>query len=277
MKKNLTKLVVVLFITIMATGCRKDDNNDIPSSDYELSTDGKILVKWLNVETTTINMQNDSKLKEVTTIGKEAFRLHEKLTSITFSENLKTIGEEAFFGTKLTEIVIPENVTLVQEEAFSKTDAVSATVKSNQVVFEKKVFSYSPKLKTVVFEKGINRLPFGTFHSCYVLEEVNFNDNVEIIGDVAFAQCHKIRNIKFAKNTTEFGEFVFSYCYEIRSIEIPFTRYGSTWFIPPIGIDPFWGLQKTQLPTIYVDRTLVDAYKETNVWKDYADKIVAIP
>lgn len=277
MRNNVMKFVAMLLLVIVATSCKKDDNNDFPSSDYELSTDGKTLVKWLNPETTTINMQTDSKLKEVTSIGKEAFKSHQKLTSITFSDKLNTIKEDAFFATNLTEIIIPENVTMIEREAFSRSKAVSVTVKGDQTTLGSSVFSFSPNLKKAVFEKGIKKLSRSTFHTCTELEEVNFNDNLEEVGETAFSQCFKIRDIKFAKNTTAFGELVFAYCHEIRTITIPFPSYGNTWFVPTIGNNPFFGLQSSQWPTIYVDRALVNTYKTAVNWETYAEKITAIP
>ena len=103
MKKSIF-LAASLAVLAFASCSKSDDNenkNDVPASDYQLSADGLTLVKWTNTSTTTLDMQADSKLQRVNTIGTEAFK-GSNLTSIVFPNSLKEIGEEAFSGTKLT-------------------------------------------------------------------------------------------------------------------------------------------------------------------------------
>ena len=84
----------------MLMGCSKGDGdnnraNSIRSTEnYDLSGDGRTLIKWKNPNTTSLDMQADNELRKVNTIGEGAFKEHKHLQSITFPDNLKEI--EAF-------------------------------------------------------------------------------------------------------------------------------------------------------------------------------------
>ena len=58
----------------------------------------------------------------VTTIGKAAFAQHERLTAVTLSPALRTIGDDAFSGcVSLQEITFPETLRRLAER--DTTDA----------------------------------------------------------------------------------------------------------------------------------------------------------
>ena len=70
--------------------------------------------------------------KSVTSIGKNAFSLCEKLTSITIPNSVTSIGNDAFrYCTALTSITIPNSVTSIGSEAFTGcTGLTSVTIGS---------------------------------------------------------------------------------------------------------------------------------------------------
>ena len=84
--KNTTFLILLL--TLIACSKSDDDSVNVPESDYQLSPDGLTLVKWLNPLTAGVNMQADSRLREVNTIAEKAFIDCSRLQSVVFSINL---------------------------------------------------------------------------------------------------------------------------------------------------------------------------------------------
>ena len=70
--KNLL-LLTSIFFTLM--GCSKGDGdnnraNSIRSTEnYDISGDGRTLIKWKNPNTTSLDMQADNELRKVNTIG----------------------------------------------------------------------------------------------------------------------------------------------------------------------------------------------------------------
>ena len=99
------KKLFLFLLFILLVGCQKEGSghSDIPSSYYQLSHDGLTLVKWKDQSLSYIDMQADSKLREINTIADEAFKGCKNLKGITLSDNLKEIGAEAFAQTDLSE------------------------------------------------------------------------------------------------------------------------------------------------------------------------------
>ena len=94
---------------------------------YILDKSGTILLKWLNSETTAVDMQSDPELQNVTIIAKRAFEKG-SLKSIVLPNNLTKIGNNAFSSNKLTSVTIPNSVTSIGEYAFANNNLTSVTI-----------------------------------------------------------------------------------------------------------------------------------------------------
>ena len=267
---KMRKVLLLALIGIALVGCRKtdDDNNGNSTADYELSADGRTLIKWKNANTTALDMQADEKLRNVNTIGKEAFKEHQNLQSITFPNNLKEIEESAF------------------EEA-----SLSGTVTFNTnatVVFGDKAF-FKTKIRKLSLP-NVKRLPYSVLSMSYNLEELHFN-KVEILGFGAIGWNY-LKEINL-ENTgiTEIETVGISGCTEVENIVLPAT-------IKVIGYDSFWHCKRlktitinavnpptltnypfkdTNLQKVYVPQASVEKYKAAPFWKDFAAKIQAKP
>ena len=98
----------------------------IITTDYELSSDGKTLLKWKNPNTRFIDMNADPKLKEVTKIENNAFygsinRVGVmELVSIFIGDNVTEIGTNAFNSCyKLKSIDLPDGITKINDGTFA--------------------------------------------------------------------------------------------------------------------------------------------------------------
>ena len=263
---KMRKVLLLALIGIALVGCRKsdDDNNGNSTADYELSADGRTLIKWKNANTTVLDMQADEKLRNVNTIGKEAFKEHQNLQSITFPNNLKEIEESAF------------------EEA-----SLSGTVTFNTnatVVFGDKAF-FKTKIRKLSLP-NVKRLPYSVLSMSYNLEELHFN-KVEILGFGAIGWNY-LKEINL-ENTglTDIETVGISGCTEMKSVVLPAT-------LKTIGYDAFWYCQQlttitinavnppalvnnpfraTRIEKIYVPKSSVEQYKRATFWSAFSDKI----
>ena len=263
---KMRKVLLLALIGIALVGCRKsdDDNNGNSTADYELSADGRTLIKWKNANTTVLDMQADEKLRNVNTIGKEAFKEHQNLQSITFPNNLKEIEESAF------------------EEA-----SLSGTVTFNTnatVVFGEKAF-FKTKIRKLSLP-NVKRLPYSVLSMSYNLEELHFN-KVEILGFGAIGWNY-LKEINL-ENTglTDIETVGISGCTEMKSVVLPAT-------LKTIGYDAFWYCQQlttitinavnppalvnnpfraTRIEKIYVPKNSVEQYKRATFWSAFSDKI----
>ncbi|ATA67453.1 hypothetical protein CGC48_01715 [Capnocytophaga cynodegmi] len=193
----------------------------IPESYYNLSNDKTTLVKWLNDELTTLDMENDPVLSKVTSIGARAF-LGSKLTSITLPKGLKTIKERAFENSPLTSLVIPEGVNTIEGSAFYSCKTL-ATIILPQTLTEigESAFKSCHKLNNVVIPDEVKRLESDAFSDCRELTTITLSKQLTHIGGTAFNGCGKLASIELPETLEEIGISAFSDCKALTSITIP--------------------------------------------------------
>lgn len=269
MKKSIF-LAASLAVLAFASCSKSDDNdhkNDVPASDYQLNSDGLTLVKWTNSSTTTLDMQADSKLQRVNTIGTEAFK-GSNLTSIVFPNSLKEIGEGAFSGTKLTGGVKFNTASNVVfgKGAFYFSDIVSVQLPYTTEI-SNSMFSHCYHLKEVTFGK-VGIISNGAFHSCHALTQIDLRGSeVRQIGEAAFASCTALTKVFLPASIEKIDGLVFGYCKALQSITIDALNP------PTLGDDIFFNLSANEIPNIYVPAISVDDYKRAAKWSTYAAKI----
>ena len=137
----------------------------IITTDYELSPDGKTLLKWKNPNTRFIDMNADPKLKEVTKIGNNAFY-----------GSINHIGDM-----ELVSIFIGDNVTEIGTNAFNSCY----------------------KLKSVDLPDGITKINDGTFANCVRLQLIYLPETVTAIDKNAFSGNIRLHSA-FILNPTAF-------------------------------------------------------------------------
>lgn len=195
----------------------------VPEDQYELSTDGTTLVRWLNDDVTEVDMQSDPILSQVTNIGRRAFSTKTSLASIVLPEGLKTIGEEAFRACRsLTNIVIPQGVTSIGDGAFqSCRGLVSITLPEALTELGEYAFSECNALTSIAVPNGVKTFAEGLFNKCNSLETITFSNELTTIGDLVFNGCTKLRNITLPNTVTQIGTSAFADCKALTEITIP--------------------------------------------------------
>ena len=236
------KLVFIVVVILSFSSC----GSNISPNDYKLSEDGKTLVKWLNKESISIDMQGDKVLRNVDSIGIGAFSFHKKLTSITLPKKLLRIGHSAFYGCDaLKEIKIPNNVTYIGEEAFhSCSSLTNVNLSNNLEIIELALFDTCESLASIKIPNSVKSVRFNEFALCDKLTSITFPSSVESI-ESPFYRCPKLLAV---------------------TVENP---------IPPYFSDR--GNLGINIRYIYVPAKSVEAYKNAQGWRKYSDIIQAIP
>ena len=163
------------------TGISLAPGNTIATADYQLSPDGKTLVKWLNPKTRFIDMNADPKLKEVTKIGSAAF--DKQANNINY---------------QLTTIIVGDKVTEIGNSAFRTCD----------------------RLRSVELPEGITKIENGTFEGCVRLQTIELPESVTSIGNGAFSTCVKLTSIILPERVNSLGNAAFGNCASLHSIII---------------------------------------------------------
>ena len=151
----------------------------------------------------------------VTKIPDYTFR-NSNITSITISDSVTSIGEDAFSGcSKLTSITIPDSVTSIGDSAFLNCPIETATIPTLAI-------SYIPKsnLKTVVITSG-ESIGYRAFYNCSRLTNITIPDSVTSIGEEAFEYCSNLTSITISDSVTSIGGYAFRDCDNLTSITIP--------------------------------------------------------
>ena len=171
----------------------------------------------------------------VTSIGDSAFNGCSRLTSITIPENVTSIGESAFSGcSSLTSITIPASVTSIGNRAFSSCISLtSITVDAGNPNYtseggilyniEKTIILTFPSASgSIVIPAGVTSIGGGAFSGCSNLATVTFAEGsqLEIISNRAFYQCKSLTSITIPASVTTIGDRMFTGCTSLTSIKV---------------------------------------------------------
>lgn len=167
--------------------CKALENIVLPESVIELETGAFERCESLE----SIKMNN------VETVGERAFYYCESLADIGYSEKLEEIGRGAFASCNLTGTLDLSTVKKIGADAFSNTD-----------------------VKKVILNDNLERLEYGTFQSCRLLEEINFPSKLVSIGESCFRGAG-ISEAVFGENLREIGALAFDGCKSLCIMELP--------------------------------------------------------
>ena len=267
------KVLLLALAVVALVGCRKsdDDGNGNSTADYELSADGRTLIKWKNANTTVLDMQADEKLRNVNTIGKEAFKEHQNLQSITFPNNLKEIEKSAFEDANLSgEVVFNTKATVYfGEKCFYHTHLKKITF-PNMSVLGINAFSVCRNLKEVTFNK-VKKLDDFALRDCNAASLTFEGTGLTEIGHGTFVGMWKLKEVTLPETLTKIESDAFWQCIVLKKLTIKAVNP------PALHINSIFGTKdKSVIPTIYVPKGSVEQYKKAAGWKDFAEKIQAI-
>ncbi len=192
------------------------------------------------------NLQNVIIPQNVYNIDKAAFYNCENLTSIQFpTENLRYIGERAFYNSGLTYVEIPSSVWSIGRDAFSYTKLKNISITNPNCGIDYCAFAYTPlenatiasagqymflgvsdietktKKLTITLLDGINWLPdYAFIHTD--IENINIPASVVSLGKGVFSDCKDLKTITFeCSNISEIPDMFLSGCESLEDIIIP--------------------------------------------------------
>jgi len=148
---------------------------------------------------------------KVTLIGEEAFSGCSNLTSVTLGDNVQSIGLSAFQGcSSLTSLDIPNSVTNIDEKAFMDCSGLtSLTIPYSATSISKGAFRECNNLTSLTILCPQVDSWFRGFKS---IKEIVLGDNVESIGSEAFRDCVGLSSVTLGKSVNSIGKNAFSGC-----------------------------------------------------------------
>lgn len=267
------KILFLALIVAAFIGCSKSSDdpkeNKIPASYYKLSEDGLTLLKWEDTNTTSLDMQADSKLQKVNTIAANAFR-DSKVENITLPNNLKEIGNYAFMNSRLHTITFNTSSFVTFGQAvFEDTQVVSVKLPNTKEI-PASSFSGCVSLKEVQFGKT-ERIGESAFRGCVALTQINLdNTNLTEIGEKAFVSCENVEKVILPATIKKIDKMAFYACFRLSTLIVKATE------VPTLVALSALNNGSLIRRNILVPSSSVQEYKEATNWNYYRDEISAI-
>lgn len=135
-------------------------------------------------------------------IDDEAFAWCHELKSIKF-EGILEIGERAFMGCdKLSEMSFGNELEVIGEKAFAYCPSIIAVELPDSVSFlGSSSFEGCRSLKSVSIPDSVKTIEYGTFYACSSLRQVKLPKRLEYIDEYAFAHCTSITEMALPSKT----------------------------------------------------------------------------
>lgn len=204
-----------------------------PTSSYELSEDGKTLIKWLGDET-EIDLSADPAFDKVEIIDFKAFAWS-RANSIKLSNNVKKIEKWAFDYAHIGKIYLPKSLSFIGDEAFYDCEYLEevhiedlsawckihfSDVRSNPLTYARSLYLKGEKVVNLVIPSNVDKIENICFHGADI-ETLTMSDNVTEIGKDAFSFCENLNNIQFSSNLFYIGYCAFRNCTSLEEIWLP--------------------------------------------------------
>lgn len=160
--------------------------------------------------------------ESVISIGKYAFARCSSLTSLKLGENIKTIGDHAFYYCiKLESVTIPQSVTFMGDRAFTGCAQLnSLTINDAAISIGDWTFDECYKLTTLSLGEKIKTIGDYAFYDCRILNNVTIPQSVTSIGDHAFGACYGMDSFTIKDATTSIGKYAFSDCQSLTTLSL---------------------------------------------------------
>ena len=168
----------------------------------------------------------------VNSIGKEAFRKCEMLTSVEIPASVLTVGESAFRAcSSLANFKIADGDTTIE----FKRDALVDTPVNN--LYAGRNWTYEgttnsngwltsqvtlfPNVSSVTIGNQVTSIGDFAFSDCKSLSDVTIGNQVTSIGDFAFSDCKSLSDVTIGNHVTSIGECAFYNCKSLDEVIIP--------------------------------------------------------
>ena len=176
-----------------------------------------------------------------------AFKDTPKLTNVTLSANLESIGTEAFLNSGLTRIYLPEGLRSIGTFAFSGTPLTSIDI-PDSVELSQGAFYYCTELASVKLPAKLEEIISLLFQGCTSLKSIDLPESLRIIGRQAFS-LSGLTAIEIPDGVTVIGENAFYECMDLEYVKLPASLEETGWrcfqdcdklstIVMPEGIDP---------------------------------------
>ena len=125
--------------------------------------------------------------RKVTSSGEWAINSCSSLTSVTMSNNVTSIGEQAFSYSGLTSITIPNSVKSIGSYAFYWCRALaSLTIPEGVINVGIAAFSECTSLTSATIPNSVTSIGESAFNNCYILTSATITSGLTRVANAVF-------------------------------------------------------------------------------------------
>ena len=204
--------------------------NPVVTEDYQLSPDGKTLVKWLNKKVRYIDINADPKLSEIEKISDNAFdemSADNELSTIIVGDKVTELGKFTFSKCRnLRRIELPDGLTTIGKGAFDACSNLQyINIPETVTNLGEQAFTNCTKLKTITIPKGISSFGKRTFLGCIALHTLILENptafEIDKAGMLTFKEVNNLKAIYVPYGTAAaYKNLNTNYASKIKSVVI---------------------------------------------------------
>lgn len=164
------------------------------------------------------NIQNITIGNTITEIREEAFcpvgaSYWLNLTGITLSNNLHTIGKNAFNGRRsVRNFVFPNSLVTIGEGAFSNCVSANFSFNSSIETIGKDAFFNCVSMQNITIPNSTTSLGEGAFQYCSGATVLSIGSGLKTINNYTFQNCRSLKRIDVPDNVKSIRNNVFDVC-----------------------------------------------------------------
>ena len=141
-------------------------------------------------------------------------------TDVIVPEEVREIGEEAFWGMDVERVHLPEGLRKIHSDAFYNCHHLKEINLPDSIRYiGREAFSHTG-LEHIVLPRGLKSLSEGQFSFSH-FREITIPEGIERIGDSAFRGCHRLEVVHLPRSLKHIGFGAFEGASALRQIDLP--------------------------------------------------------
>ena len=211
------------------------NRNSLSGSPWSASTSTTTFVyrndySWSSDNTTITGLSYTSltKLYIPASVGASAFYDNDNITDLKLSENVKIIGEQAFWGcgSISNDLIIPYSVSHIGRLGFMGLKISSLTIEDGALKKIDDLAFYACEGQTITFSNtltSVDKNEWGSFAVWNKLTTINWGtaSRLEHIGDQCFYGCNQLTSITLPSSVKYLDKSCFGDCPKLTTVSIP--------------------------------------------------------
>lgn len=135
------------------------------------------------------------------------------IKSISFPDNVIGLDKgSCFYLPSLTSLTLSDNIRTIGDSGISRCGVLSITMPSKLETIGANAFQECTGLTEIVLGNNIEEIGSGAFAGCY-FQNITLGNNLETIGSGAFSGCQYLTSITIPSSVVSIGSSAFSQCH----------------------------------------------------------------